>query len=250
MRKIEDLDRRSQTLPGYPLGSSRSLRLVACALGIGLCLAATVARAEDDEDDDTPFEDKIIRNLMSGIGGTNMDNRGIDYRERSPLVMPPKISLPPPETAKADKPAPNWPNDPSVQARKEAKAAQSQRKADMFEMNRSLTPAELAPKRTKSVRETTTPQPGSPDAFGGSNGGPMLSPSQLGFNNSMFSGIFKGNSSEQTKFSSEPTRDSLTQPPVGYQTPSPNYAYGTGPAKPLDQQSTNALDPNMAQKPR
>ena len=24
----------------------------------------------------------------------------------------------------------------------------------------------------------------------------------------------------------EPTREALTQPPVGYQTPSPNYAYG------------------------
>ena len=32
---------------------------------------------------------------MAGIGGTNMENRGIEYRERSPLVVPPKIDLPP-----------------------------------------------------------------------------------------------------------------------------------------------------------
>jgi hypothetical protein len=244
MRKTEALDRPSQTLP-----VGRALRLLACAAGIGLCLAASAARAQDDEEDDTPFEDKIIRNLMSGIGGTNMDNKGIDYRERSPLVMPPKIDLPPPETAKADKPVPNWPNDPSVKQRKEAREAAKQRKADVFEMNRSLTPSELAPKRAKTARDTTVQQPGSPNGYGGNAGGPMLEPSQLGFKSGMFSNIFKGNSAEEAKFSSEPTRESLTQPPPGYQTPSPNYSYGTGPAKPLDQQSTNALDPNMAQKP-
>ncbi|MCK7475245.1 MAG: hypothetical protein MZV49_21035 [Rhodopseudomonas palustris] len=37
----------------------------------------------------TPFEEKIIKNIMSGLGGTNMDNRGITYRERSPLVVLP-----------------------------------------------------------------------------------------------------------------------------------------------------------------
>ena len=29
------------------------------------------------------------------------------------------------------------------------------------------------------------------------------------------------------------TRESLTQPPAGYQTPSPNFAYGTGPKESL-----------------
>ena len=36
---------------------------------------------------------------MAGIGGTNMDSRGIDYRERSPLVVPPQLDLPPPVAA-------------------------------------------------------------------------------------------------------------------------------------------------------
>ena len=45
--------------------------------------------------------------------------------------------------------------------------------------------------------------------------------------------MFKGNKSETAEFKGEPTRDSLTQPPAGYQTPSPNFAYGTGPKESL-----------------
>ena len=66
----------------------RGLKLAAVALGIGLVMTSGAVRAEDDEDDKT-FEEKIIDNIMSGLGGTNMENRGIEYRERSPLVVPP-----------------------------------------------------------------------------------------------------------------------------------------------------------------
>ena len=59
-----------------------------------------------------------------------------------------------------------------------------------------------------------------------------MSPSQLGFTGGFMS-MFHGNTAEQAPFQGEPTRDSLTQPPVGYQTPSPNYAYGTGPKESL-----------------
>ena len=34
---------------------------------------------------------------------------------------------------------------------------------------------------------------------------------------------------ETAKFVKEPERSELSQPPAGYQTPSPNYAYGAGP---------------------
>jgi len=46
------------------------------------------------------------------IRGTTMDNRGIDYRERSPLVVPPKLDLPPPAAAVEDVKVANWPKDP------------------------------------------------------------------------------------------------------------------------------------------
>src|ERR1700712_2154765 len=88
----------------------RTLRLCAVALGVGLVVTAGAARAAEDDDDKT-FEERIIEGIMSGIGGTNMENRGIEYRERSPLVVPPKIDLPRPAEATEAK-APNWPKDP------------------------------------------------------------------------------------------------------------------------------------------
>ena len=59
---------------------------------------------------------------MSGIGGTNMENQGINYRERSPLVVPPKLDLPPPAGTTADVKAPNWPKDPDEKARARSRA--------------------------------------------------------------------------------------------------------------------------------
>ena len=57
-----------------------------------------------------------------------------------------------------------------------------------------------------------------------------LSPSELG-SKSLFSAIgnIGGTKQETAPFNGEPARQSLTQPPQGYQTPSPNFAYGITP---------------------
>ena len=78
-----------------PRTPTRAARLSAIALGVGLLMVSGTAWAGDDEDEPT-FEEKIITGIMHGLGGVNMDNSGIDYRERSPLVVPPKLDLPPP----------------------------------------------------------------------------------------------------------------------------------------------------------
>ena len=209
---------------------THALRLAAIALGIGLVMTSGAVRAEDDEDDKT-FEEKIIEGIMAGIGGTNMENRGIDYRERSPLVVPPKLDLPPPASASADVKAPNWPKDPDEARRKAAIAARKKENKDPVEASRLLTPSELNKgKVAATARGSDDPiQPGS------QNNNPILSPSQLGYNGS-FSGLFGGSKSETAPFKGEPTRDSLTQPPSGYQTPSPNFAYGTGPKESLNKE--------------
>ena len=111
---------------------SRALRLSAVALGIGLLMSANVARAGDDEEDDKTFEEKIIEGIMKGIGGTNMENTGIDYRERSPLVVPPKLDLPAPASTSADVKAPNWPKDPDEARRKAAIAARKKENGETF----------------------------------------------------------------------------------------------------------------------
>jgi len=207
----------------------RALRLAMVAVGVGLVMTAGAARAQDDDEDDKTFEEKIIENIMTGIGGTNMEHKGIDYRERSPLVVPPKLDLPPPETAKNEIKDPNWPKDPDEARRKAAIAARKKEKPkSLQEAARPLTPSELNVGRTAApARADNDPvQPGV-------SNNPMLSLKELGYTGGVF-GIFKGNAAESAPFNGEPTRETLTQPPAGYQTPSPNFAYGTGPQKSLD----------------
>jgi hypothetical protein len=215
-----------------PRALGRALRLAVVGLGIGLVMTAGAARAQDDDEDDKTFEEKVIEGIMAGIGGTNMDNRGIEYRERSPLVVPPKLDLPPPAAASNEVKAPNWPKDPDQARRKAAIAARKNDNKDPREASRILTPSEL----DKRAPNKSTAGSDSVDQPGGNPGeNAVLSPSQLGYSGG-FSGMFGGSKTETAPFKGEPTRESLTQPPAGYQTPSPNFAYGTGPKESLNKE--------------
>lgn len=212
---------------------TRAARISAIALGIGLLMTSHAARAGDDDDDDKTFEEKIIEGVMRGLGGTNMDNTGIDYRERSPLVVPPKLDLPPPQAAPKEAKVPNWPKDPDEARRKAAIAARKKDNKDPMYQSRLLSPSELNVGRTAPSSGPVTPDSVVPGGEPGTYA--VLSPSQLGFDGKVFN-MFKGNTAEITQFKQEPTRDSLTQPPPGYQTPSPNFAYGTGPKESLNRE--------------
>lgn len=208
-------------------GFWRALKFSAVVLGIGLVMSTGAARAgDDDEDDDMTFEEKLIDNLMSGIGAKSMEKKGIEYRERSPLVVPPKLDLPPPAAAQANN-APNWPKDPDEKRRKEAIAARKKatKAQESWQAARPLTPAEMKAGQVAAAPRTTN-DPVQP----GTNANPSLMPAELGYTGGLWN-MFKGNSSEEAKFTSEPPRQSLVEPPPGYQTPSPNYAYGAGPDK-------------------
>ncbi|WFU28809.1 hypothetical protein QA649_07580 [Bradyrhizobium sp. CB1717] len=210
-------------------GFWQALKLSAVALGIGLVMSAGAARAGDDGDDedDMTFEEKLIDNLMSGIGAKSMEKKGIEYRERSPLVVPPKLDLPPPAGTEA-KNAPNWPKDPDEKRRKEAIAQRKKavKATENWQAAQPLTPAEMKAGQV-AAPERTSNDPIQP----GTNGNPSLSPAQLGYSGGLWNMMKGGNSSEEKKFTSEPPRQSLVEPPPGYQTPSPNYAYGAGPDK-------------------
>src|SRR6267142_2715698 len=145
MRRTEASGWMVRNSPG---ALSRALRLAVVGLGVGLVMTAGGARAQDDDEDDKTFEEKIIEGLMKGIGGTNMENGGIDYRERSPLVVPPKLDLPPPASTSADVKAPNWPKDPDEARRKAAIAARKKENKDPREAARTLLPSELNAHRT------------------------------------------------------------------------------------------------------
>ncbi len=213
------------------LARRRTVRLSAVALGIGLLVVSGAARAQDDDEDDKTFEEKIIEGVMHGIGATNMENSGIDYRERSPLVVPPKLDLPPPVTAKQEANVPNWPKDPDEARRKAMLEKRKKDKKDtrdavavQRDQTRPLSPSELNVARTAPTGGAGNHGSDSENPGAGAN---PLSPDQLGFNGRL-SNLFGGSKTETAQFKGEPTRETLTEPPPGYQTPSPNFAYGTG----------------------
>ena len=100
---------------------------------------------------------------------------------------------------------------------------------DPVEAARPLSPDELNSVRTRPTKSAESNDSLKP---GDSNARP-LSPHELGFDGK-FSDLFGSSKPETKEFKGEPTRDSLVQPPAGYQTPSPNFAYGTGPKESLN----------------
>lgn len=204
--------------------ATRALRLAALVLGAGLMLSASPLHAqEEDEEDGKTFEQRLMDNLMSGLGGKRIEDGSIDYRERSPLVVPSKIDLPPPQTGKA-KLAPNWPKDPDLAERQAARELAKQKQKSPEEQRMPLMPSELAMKKPRGKGSSDTITPGGNN----SNAPIMMLPSELGYSGGLFSNPFAGGKPEAEKFVTEPERSELTQPPSGYQTPSPNFAYGTG----------------------
>jgi hypothetical protein len=204
--------------------------LVRAALGFGLgavlMIAGTVgaAVAGDDDDDDTA-DTKFFKGILTGLGLKSNDDPGIDYHERSPLVVPPTRDLPPPETTGSTgvTKIPEWPKDADV-ARRDA-GKKKQKRPTFYhpeDDDRQLSPAELA-KRAKNPGAPSS-MPRQTDAIS-----PQLPPSELGFQG------FKGLSwdslwrdkEEAVQFTKEPPRASLTEPPAGLRTPSPNQPYGT-----------------------
>jgi hypothetical protein len=198
------------------------LGLVAGACGVLLAFGGVAHAQQAADDDEDTFEQRIIKNILGGMG-VDVGRPGIDYRERSPLVIPPNLDLPPPETASAAR-NPAWPREPE---RKKVAGPRTNLRANASDPGTSsvLTPDELrrAPAGRKQVIDPTKseadPQQGRP-----------LRPSELGQTESIFNWrALTGNyGNESAKFEGEPGRGSLTQPPPGYQTPSPNQAYGVG----------------------
>jgi hypothetical protein len=235
-------------VPNSPSGTMRALRLAAIPLGVALAMMAGAARAGDDR----TFGEKFMDGLYNTIRGTNMDNRGIDYRERSPLVVPPKLDLPPPTASTEDAKIANWPKDPDEKQRKaviEAKKKNAPPPARVQTVTQTAAngaaaagparPINIAPPPEEPpIPGTTRPayandnngtartdpvydQPG--DLFMG--GMSSITNSTIGdaLNLGNLFGTKKGDTTVQP--GTEPTREALTQPPAGYQTPSPNYPY-------------------------
>jgi hypothetical protein len=188
--------------------------------GIGATYAA------DDEEGSILPDEKFFRSFMRGLGLRNGQEAGIEYKERPPLVVPPSRNLPAPVangSLSANNPA--WPTDPDETKRKADRKARAERKPyDWLESGNVLSPKELA------IGKTDKPATGEPVRTVDE---PEMSPAQLGYTTTLWNS-FKGIGStfskekepETARFSREPPRATLTDPPAGYRTPSPEQPYG------------------------
>jgi hypothetical protein len=211
---------------------------VALALALGLSAVglsavgwSTHAFAQNaDDDENVPLDTKILRQFLKdwGLRRDGESDVGIDYRERAPLVVPPSRNLPKPQNEAAVTNSPAWPTDPDVKRRKEATAAEKAR----------LRGGSSAEEQQRVLRPSELDQPGrkSGDGKGSAAGATAedsarpMSPTELGAKK-LFGGImssFAPAKAEVSEFKGEPPRGSMTAPPSGYQTPSPNQPYGLG----------------------
>src|ERR1700724_645226 len=158
---------------------------VRAALGIGvaglLLCANTDARAGDDDDSPTVMG-KIMETF--GLRDPKGSYAGIDYNERSPLVVPPTRDLPQPEASTAP-PAPNWPKDQDMIRRAKAKAQEKKVAPHpdyVADSSRPLMPNELDP--------AGAPKVSAPIDSSASANSLMNDPRDTGVKKSLLSGIF------------------------------------------------------------
>jgi hypothetical protein len=198
------------------------MRAVAFALVGGVVMVACGVTGAAAQEDDLTFDQKIMRNVL-GAFGVRTGSDEIEYRERSPLVVPPSANLPAPQTDAATKAA-NWPNDPTVKRRKQE--AEKRRSGgsvyNEHEDARALRPDELEMGRV--LRRNGVARAPTDDE----KDGKPIKPSELGYTGGVFGSLFGQTKETEQVFTGEPPRTSLTEPPVGYQTPSPNQPYAPG----------------------
>ena len=293
MRKTEASGWIVRSSSGVPMHALRlgdlpfGAVLFGAVLGVGLVMTAGPARAQDAEVDQRSFSEKFVDGFKSTIRGVTMDNRGIDYRERSPLVVPPNLDLPPPASASSAAPVANWPRDPDERQRKAIIAAKKKNAPRTVAVVTSPAPtagqtvagatagsSALPPvviTAAAPAAEPETPGTSRPAYASDRNGTALTDPvydqggdlfsgaadlmpsgvsDTLGLDNLSLGGLF-GTSSSKKKQSlppgTEPTREALTQPPSGYQTPSPNYPYGLAPRGLLDGKANPENNPAIQQ---
>lgn len=172
---------------------------LACGIAAS-CLLSGGLRAE---------EGVAFKNLMGNIGILPKDRDPIPYRERAPLVIPPKVALPPPATSSVAA-NPQWPNDPDVASLKrrrdeERRPVTWSETRRMSDNNPILRPNEIQAGRVD------VPSGVVPGSHRGDNARDvlLLSPEQMRVGT-------KRNDDTDSKPAAEPSRSTLSEPPPGY----------------------------------
>jgi hypothetical protein len=204
---------------------------IGLAIGVATLTGSAPARAADD---DVSIDQKIYHGIMEGLGLKRDGEPTINYQQRAPLAIPSNRELPPPERGDAvTANNPSWPKDPDAARRKAQAAIDNDRNiSDEREREQNqLRPDQLTPGRRAQKRQAAKDDGYQAPASGFGN---PLSPSELGYKGGVLEalGLRSSKKEETTKFTGEPPRALLTDPPVGYQTPSPDQPYGLGKAAP------------------
>jgi hypothetical protein len=201
-------------------------------LGTLLIIAGSAGTALAADDDGEGFYDqRLLRSFLRGLGLSNGREGTIEYKERPPLVVPPTRDLPRPETtgsvAQRD---PAWPADPDDAKRRAAKKARAERRpmGDPDTFGDGVRPSDLKVGRTNATPNESAIKPGQTV-----DTSTQLRPDELGYKGGLWSDFIglgntfaKEKPPEGARFLHEPGRASLTDPPSGYRTPSPDQPYG------------------------
>ena len=226
-----------------PAGGRFRRHVIATSLAAMLVFAGGIGHALAQEDDDDELPDtKFFKNMLHGLGLKKDGDlkSGITYQERPPLVVPPTRDLPPPQTGDAVRGNPAWPKDQDEQRRREA-AAKRKKDAKPFvwsDLGAQLSPNEM--KKGASTAKDEAMKQRSPKDVEEANR--QYKPGELGYTGGLFGSVkdfFGGGGNETTTFESEPPRASLTDPPVGYRSPSPAQPYGVS----KDSSKSKAMTP-------
>src|SRR5258708_33149507 len=155
--------------------SKRNFTRLALAATLGMAMvmgcAGTFAHAADDDDDEL-LELKLFKGILKGRG-LRKDGAGIEYRERSPLVLPPGNQLnvlPSPEDVANSKKAANWPDDPDIKRVKLRREQERKRKPqDPGVDDKPLSPSQMmegkptaGPTPPRAGRRPAKPEEGPP----------------------------------------------------------------------------------------
>jgi len=189
------------------------LRTLGIAASAALVLGSSSVRPVRAAEDTNTF------NSFLGFFGLQFDKEpeaAIDYRARAPLVVPPKLDLPPPQSAASRRPA-DWPVDPDVSARRKA-LADSHRPAPQITPNTrpEMSKDQLLANRGEIVVDDT---PG--DGCSALSGANLCAGSAWKYVTEKM-GLSKKEDDKVVLSGTEPPRKYLTEPPPGYRVPTVN----------------------------
>ena len=199
-------------------------------LGLALAAAIVTVSVPAKAEEAVPLDTKIIRNVLQSLGLKRPGQDDISYQERAPLVIPSAKDLPAPQqpgAAIANNPA--WPKDPDI-ARAKIQADMAKNRDTMEELRREqnpLPPDQIAPGPRPSRQAARTTNPSGTN-FGPDDPSARLWPSELGFKGGLLGKMFSSDDPASVRFTGPPPRTTLTEPPTGYQMPSPDQPYGLG----------------------